>query len=99
MDVKIPPELKQRMTFKTLQNEEAAHPTLVDIEFPDKPCDHCGKLIQKEHYNLRQYQTPYPHWKEQCQNCKLYKNPTTGNYSLTLNEANTLFKELLAKRK
>ena len=99
MQTKIPQELQARLKFDKPHTEVGEPAQLVKIEYAEHPCIHCGVVIEQEKYTVRKYQSPRPHWRKSCENCKLWMDPTTGKYSLTTHEANSLFRELFCKKK
>lgn len=93
MDKKIPLEILDKLEFKTFANEEAAGPQLVKVHHEAKPCEDCGKIVENRRLRLSVNRSSLSthHIKYQCQNCKLYKNPTTGVFDMTFKDINRHF--------
>lgn len=51
---------------------------------PSLPCGDCGMRLRKQRIvDHRIINIPYTTWRSQCSACRLFKNPTTGEYDLT----------------
>lgn len=63
------------------ESEIAAPPTYTVLHQP-KSCDDCSRIVTNRIVNSRRSHLPYLHYKTQCQVCKFYKNPETGEFDL-----------------
>lgn len=89
--MQIPDDLKRRLKFKSSKKEPASPPTLVSVEYQERPCKDCGRSIKQEKHEFKHYVNP-SHWRTICQNCKHFYNPKTGNYDINQNGATAFFK-------
>lgn len=48
--------------------------------FPKRQCEDCDKIVANRIINYRWNQKPYPHWKESCTGCNMWKSPDTGKF-------------------
>lgn len=62
-----------------------------------KPCEDCGFIIEERLITLNASQNPYPHWKECCKQCNLWRNPDTNKFEFTYNQLSNYYN--LKKRK
>ena len=70
-----------RIKFKTPKADEWSAPTAIDsIEYPEVVCDGCGNMVKNRVIQSRKNTKPVTHWKHQCKNCNMYKNPVTGEF-------------------
>lgn len=78
-------------------NGELANDTipkvLINITQLPQQCTDCSKTVTDRQTILRRVHTPWPHWREHCVNCKLYRHPITKEYCLTYSELNTYVRE------
>ena len=73
--------------------------TLTGIVKPPMPCTDCGKTVIDRQTIKKLCDGPYPIWRENCINCKLYKDPVTKEFCLTYLEFNRYVKEKVRLKK
>jgi hypothetical protein len=94
-----PEDIKSRLVFEHPQKRgpkseeqaaEEANPTtpkvLIGITKLAETCEDCNQEVTDRQTTIKKYQTPYAHWKNYCSNCQMYKDPTTGTYTLNQHE-------------
>jgi len=58
-----------------------------DLELPPRTypnCEDCNcELDHTRIVYTKRLIKPYPHWSKQCQTCKWYQSPSTGEFNLT----------------
>lgn len=91
----IPPDIQERIVYKSRKNadeESAAFPTLEKLEPVPLTCDGCDKVVVDRRTEIKQYSYPDIHWREYCQNCKMFKDPNTGQFTVKHNVAPSFFR-------
>ena len=46
-------------------------------------CVDCGKMVKNRVVNIRRCSSPEPHWRENCNLCKMTRDPDTGLFSIS----------------
>lgn len=45
-------------------------------------CNGCDQIVENRLVEIRQYQMPQPHWRQNCKTCMKTQNPYTGKFDL-----------------
>lgn len=77
----------------TLKNENGIL-SVDTIEYPLKPCEDCGQEVSDRRVQIRKNHsaTQIAHYKIQCVNCKMYKNPVSGEYDCDRREIDDYYR-------
>lgn len=62
-----------------------------------KQCEDCGLVVDKRIVTFSCNSVPFPHWKESCKACNLWRNPDTNKFEFTYNQLSNYYS--LKKRK
>ena len=90
MDKPIPQEIRECLKSWRKGKDTEETQSLRYQSLP-RPCEHCDRWVvnRTERLNIVKAQTLLPHVKTQCLECKMFKNPVTGEYDCTLYEVNS----------
>ena len=84
---------EQLMAWKEAQPNESVPPEIKELIYQPKACEDCGLTVTCRRTQRRMCWTnDYPHWREHCVNCGLYKNPNTKEFNLSSHESQNVFK-------
>jgi len=99
--MQIPKEILDRLILRTrpTEDENTVYPSEVELKHEPKQCDDCERTVTDRRTAIKLYETPYPHWRNVCLNCKKIKNPDSGEYNLTDKQAITVFRRRIARKK
>ena len=64
-----------------------------------RPCEDCGDDVVDRRTIMRYHNWPCSHWRIKCENCKLYRNPATGEFDCTRYAVDAHYKELTKQQK
>lgn len=93
----IPEEILKRLHFdKRCETPLVAKVTRIDSE--PKPCESCGKLVENRIVESGFYPSPKPHWRSKCKICSLWRNPDTGEFTITAQKIHTFFAQKYRNR-
>jgi hypothetical protein len=101
--MQIPPEIEQRLVYKTRKNADdecAAFPQVEKLTPVELTCDSCNKIVVDRRTEIKTHAWPMRHWREYCLSCKMYKNPETGVFDVKAAQAPSFFRNhTLSKNK
>lgn len=86
-----------RVIHLTKDNNPTLNWEIKKIKHQTRLCEDCGELVNNRIVELKICEYPKPHWRERCANCKMSRNPDTGQFDLTSTEASNTYRELLTK--
>ena len=93
MDKPIPTEILERIEWQ--RGHHNGDPLRVKkVKHQARPCEDCGKLVEDRRIRIsvsKESHVRQAHCKHHCQSCKLYKNPTTGEFDMTFHQIHTHF--------
>lgn len=64
-----------------------------EIKAPRDPCEACGQALESVRRVLLQRRPDHGGWTERCGNCRRYRNPITGEFSVGQTEAIALLRQ------
>ena len=90
----IPLEIRQRLQWKKTKKQPGDPDEIVGITCEPHPCESCGVRLETPRslrMSISRNQLTTAHIKTQCQICKMYKNPTTGEFDCSFHDVNSHF--------
>lgn len=72
---------------------------LLEVKHELKPCEDCSQAVINRHINIRRYQVPQAHWRQQCSECSKYKDPVSGEFTLNQYEIAAHYAEIKRQEK
>jgi hypothetical protein len=76
---------------------EKSNPTfgirIIEMNIKSEPCPDCELEVKDRRTTLKLFSTPNPHWRERCNNCRLTRNPESGEFEFTDVESSIYFRE------
>lgn len=99
MDKSIPAWLQERMILAPVPGDKGAPPELKQLEYPERNCEDCDRVIQgprtvtcKRHFNYGGW------WAIYCTECGCFKHPRTNKFELGKRNLTAVFKSYKEKR-
>lgn len=86
--------IKQGIVEEVVDKTFEAAPKLYKIIHQPQPCEDCGKIVVNRVVNCRKNIHPFPHYKTNCNICKLYKNPDTDKFDLNQSQIHYYYRNI-----
>lgn len=77
--MRLPPELENRITLSTTKNITSVE----EIHYPTVECEDCGKHVVDRRVHHKLIKTPVDHWRVYCKYCGFYRDPETGEFTMS----------------
>jgi hypothetical protein len=82
----------QLLAWREAQPNQSVSPEIIKVKVQARDCEDCGRHCPEGRRTERKlHESGSRHWREQCKECQMFKDPLTGEFTLSREQSHQYF--------